>query len=143
MKCSCAASSGICGCITRGLGELSNGGFWSQPCPHGNAFEDYKGQMCEYHKLMRETLEKALPGARVIAFDHLLYMDDIRTPLSYTMRPATVVARYGQSAEHLRLSDVTLGPYPDLVDVLFDHRPERVSKGHFTDGVHLLYEEKK
>jgi hypothetical protein len=28
--------------------------------------------------------------------------------------------------------------YPDLVDVVFDHRPDAVSRGHFTDGVKII-----
>lgn len=73
-----------------------------------------------------------LPGARVLVFDHLLYRDDVSTPRSFTMRPATVVARYGKRSQY--------NPswiYPDLVDVLFDHRPN-VSHGHFTDYVEAL-----
>jgi len=46
------------------------------------------------------------------------------------------VARYGQKC-HYPVSDVTY-TYPDLVDVRFDHRPDRVSEGHFTDGVTLI-----
>jgi len=30
--------------------------------------------------------------------------------------------------------------YPDLVDVVFDHRPGKISLGHFTYGVQRLEE---
>ena len=72
-----------------------------------------------------------MPGDRVLAFDHRLYRDDVSTPLSVTVRPATVVARYGKESERF-------GRYPDLVDLSFDHRPGRPSRAHFTDGVRRL-----
>lgn len=62
-----------------------------------------------------------LPGDRVKVFDPLLYKDDVSTPLSRTMRPATIVKRYGLSRD-----------YPDLLDVEFDHRPGVISRAHFT-----------
>lgn len=65
-----------------------------------------------------------MPGARVLVFDHLLFKDDVSTPLSFTERPATVLCRYGYRS----LFGFT---YPDLLDVKFDHR-EQVSHGHFT-----------
>lgn len=67
-----------------------------------------------------------MPGDRVLAFDSTLYGDDVSTPASVTIRPATVLARYGTKSERF-------GRYPDLVDLLFDHRPERPSAGHFTE----------
>jgi hypothetical protein len=74
-----------------------------------------------------------LPGSRVLAFDSRLYRDDVSTPSAVTIMLATVVRRYGKM--RLRLTeDCILGPYPDLVDLLFDHNP-RVSHGHFTDGI--------
>lgn len=62
-------------------------------------------------------------GKRVKVFDHLLFKDDISTPLSYTMRSATIV--------NIRRD------YDDreVADVLFDHRPEWISRGHFTWGI--------
>lgn len=66
-------------------------------------------------------------GDRVVVFDSVLYKDDKSTPLSYTMRPATVVCWYG---EHLQARI-----YPSLIDVKFDHRPAHISKAHFTEGV--------
>ena len=75
-----------------------------------------------------------MPGDRVMVFDPRLYIDDFKTPLSVTVKPATVIARYGKKIN----SNFTGNKdwiYPDLVDVQFDHRPNEVSKGHFTDGV--------
>lgn len=77
-----------------------------------------------------------MPGSRVKVFDPWLYRDDRSTPISETVKPATVVCRYGS-----KTTDPESGltrHYPDLVDVLFDHRPERVSRGHFTSGVELI-----
>jgi len=76
-----------------------------------------------------ELYSDILPGVRVLVFDYRLFKCDIETPLSHTMRPATVVCRYGRVDEWNGIQ------YPDLVDVVFDHRPERVSCGHFTYGV--------
>ncbi len=72
-----------------------------------------------------------LPGDRVMAFDPFLFKDDVSTPLSYTVRPATVVARYGYKTSYDGVECI----YDDLVDVQFDHRPEQISHGHFTRGV--------
>jgi len=69
------------------------------------------------------------PGSRVMVFDWTLYVNDKRTPLSVTLKPATVVCRYGYTSP--------LNPrwkYPDVVDVEFDHRPG-ISKAHFTEYV--------
>ncbi len=43
-----------------------------------------------------------------------------------------VLCRYGKLPAH------GLGEYLDLVDVIFDHRPDQVSHGHFTSGVDTL-----
>lgn len=64
------------------------------------------------------------PGMRLLVFDNTLFKDDITTPLSMTMKPATVMCWYGYR-------DKQYGIYPNMVDVLFDHKPDRVSKGHF------------
>lgn len=72
-----------------------------------------------------------MPGSRVKVFDNRLFKNDVDTPLSVTMKEATVIQRYGSLAIHYPSG--TLGPYPDLIDVRFDHRPETISKGHFTD----------
>jgi hypothetical protein len=47
-KCNCNASTGICGCITRGTGRLSFDGYWELPCPHGNDMTIYKEQDYEH-----------------------------------------------------------------------------------------------
>lgn len=67
------------------------------------------------------------PGDRVMVFDSLLFEDDVSTPLSYTVRPATVVRHYGMRTRY--------GIYPSCIDVVFDHRRDRVSHGHFTSCV--------
>jgi hypothetical protein len=67
------------------------------------------------------------PGTRVKVFDHRLFVDDKSTPLSVTMKPATVVCWYGYESR--------FGRYSDLIDVVFDHRPDEVSHRHFSDGV--------
>ncbi len=60
-------------------------------------------------------------GSRVKVFDHRLYEDDISTPLSVTMKPATVVKRH------------IYGHYKrDVIDVIFDHKPTEISQCHFT-----------
>jgi hypothetical protein len=51
------------------------------------------------------------------------------------MKPGKVVCRYGRPANKGSLTPYN---YPDLCDVLFDHRPKEVSKGHFTYGVKLI-----
>lgn len=66
------------------------------------------------------------PGTRVRVFDPRLYVDDVKTPISHTMRPATVVRWYGYTSKNF-------GRYPELIDVRFDHRPDTISRGHFTE----------
>lgn len=78
------------------------------------------------------------PGTRVKVFDHTLYKNDTLTPLSVTMKSATVVKHYGELAHRYPINDLTLGPYESMIDVVFDHKPERESCGHFTWGVELL-----
>ena len=36
------------------------------------------------------------PGTRVLVFDPSLFIDDVKTPLSTTMKPATVLRWYGK-----------------------------------------------
>ncbi len=76
-------------------------------------------------------MKELFPNDRVLVFDSRLYKDDVSTPLSMTMKPATIVNRYGSLKKDYVSG--SLGPYPDLIDVVFDHRPEEVSKGHFTN----------
>lgn len=83
--------------------------------------------------------DRIVPGCRVKVFDGRLFRNDRITPLSFTVRPATVVARYGTRTKGSM--DDPPRTYPDLIDVLFDHRPESVSKGHFTSGAKVLDEQ--
>lgn len=77
-----------------------------------------------------------MPGTRVEIFDHLLFKNDKSTPLSFTRRPSTVVCRYGKRS-HPCLGTPTW-VYPDLIDVVFDHSPDRISCGHFIEGAKIL-----
>lgn len=67
-------------------------------------------------------------GSKVKVFDHRLYKNDIITPISYTMKPATVVNRYCYVD----------GVYSDVVDVIFDYRPNETSKHHFTSSLQMI-----
>lgn len=78
--------------------------------------------------------DEIMPGDRVRVFDHRLFKDDVSTPLSHTVRQATVVCRYGKVVFYPACMEKPWR-YPDLCDVVFDHRPNEVSKGHFTYGV--------
>ena len=75
-------------------------------------------------------------GSRVIAFDPKLYKNDEETPIKTTMKPGTVICRYG---EYNKIYNVS---YDDLVDIQFDHRPDKISKGHFTSLVKEIRKEK-
>jgi hypothetical protein len=80
-------------------------------------------------------MSEIMPGDRVLVFDPRLFKDDVSTPPSMTMKPATVVCRYGY--KHVAANeDESDRVYPDLVDVEFDHRG--LSKGHFIYGVKPL-----
>jgi hypothetical protein len=83
-------------------------------------------------------MAEIMPRSRVLAFASCSFVDDKGTPLSVTMRPATVVLRYGKPAKFLPISGTILGPYSDLVDIRFDHDPSWVSRGHFIDRVHPI-----
>lgn len=76
-------------------------------------------------------------GQRVMVYDSHLFKDDKLTPCIDLMLPATVVCWYGKPTTRYS-DDLTLGPYPSLVDVIFDHRPERVSHGHGGDSIETL-----
>ena len=79
-----------------------------------------------------------LPGTRVMVFDAKLFIDDIKTPLSMTVQPATVIKRYGVVSEWMEKEyGREAARYPDLVDVIFDH-DGRESRGHFTNGIQIL-----
>lgn len=73
-------------------------------------------------------------GDRVLVYDSSCFIDDVSTPVEMLMKPATVVTRYGTKV------DYGSGPvrYPDLVDVVFDCRPDRISRGYFTKSVILI-----
>lgn len=64
------------------------------------------------------------PGTRVRVFDSRRFKDDRSTPLSVTMRPATVVRWYGATKEMY-----SFGPYENLIDVVFDG-DEQESRAH-------------
>ncbi len=67
---------------------------------------------------------KLKKGDRVKVFDHRLYIDDKKTPLSITMKKATVIKIYIEEDD----------PNRKLTDVRFDYR-EGISKGHFIWGI--------
>ncbi len=83
---------------------------------------------------MLKTDLRILPNSRVLVFDSRLFKNDKDTPLSMTMKKATVLCRYGCRSTYNRE-----WIYPDLVDVIFDH-DKHISKGHFTYGVELIEE---
>ena len=82
-------------------------------------------------------MKDIMPGSRVMVFDPLLFRDDVSTPLSVTVRSALVERRYGYRVTEFCGESVDWR-YPDCVDVRFDHRPDRISHGHFTDGVRAI-----
>ncbi len=79
----------------------------------------------------RANVDAVRNGDRALVYDSRDFVNDRVTPCSLLMRPATVLARYGSK------TDYGSGPvlYPDLVDVIFDHRPFEVSHGHFTEWI--------
>ena len=78
-------------------------------------------------------------GDRVLVYDYTLFKNDVDTPSRELTKPATVVRWYGRPETHYKICDMRLGPYPSLIDVVFDHRPQRESCGHFTDHVEHCY----
>ena len=70
------------------------------------------------------------PGTRVLVFDSRLFVNDKKTPLSVTMKPATVLRWYGKRSRYFGWTDES------LVDVHFDHRGE--SRAHFTSSIQKL-----
>lgn len=78
-----------------------------------------------------------MPDDRVLVFDPLFY--DVKTPSSITMKPATIVCRYGIKEPKNKFHPADW-IYEDLIDVRFDHRPERISYGHFTSGIKPINE---
>ena len=79
-------------------------------------------------------------GARVKAFDHILFKEDVSTPLSTTMKTGTVIKRY--SCYSLSIDSY----YPDLVDIRMDYcrfshlegEERYMSRGHFTEGIQIV-----
>ena len=74
------------------------------------------------------------PGDRVKVFDALLFKDDVTTPLSMTMQPATVVRGNYSRADG-----------EEMIDVQFDrdlnglgYLTNRISHGHFIWGVEKI-----
>ncbi len=57
MDCNCNTSTGVCGSITRGYGQLDDNGYWEHECPHGNAYSEYKPE--DYEKKAFITQEQA------------------------------------------------------------------------------------
>jgi len=83
-----------------------------------------------------------VPGDRVTVFDYRLFEDDVTTPLSMTMCPATVVRHYGYVSEFLAKEiGREAARYPNCIDIIFDHRPDSVSKAHIAEYVSYLEEE--
>lgn len=76
---------------------------------------------------MVEKQIQLFPGTRVMVFDSILYKDDVKTPLTTTMKPATVIKWYGQKYKYS-------GKCGNLISVKFDHR-KNISKGHFADHI--------
>lgn len=64
-------------------------------------------------------------GHKVWVFDHRLWVDDVKTPLSVTMQKATIV-----KIHHSKHG-------AEVADVVFDYR-EGVSKSHFIDNTELI-----
>lgn len=77
-------------------------------------------------------MKEIMPGTRVTVYD----------PRIEKFKPATVSRRYGMKQPASKLNPINFPQriYDDLVDVLFDHRPETISKGHFTYGAKSLDE---
>jgi len=59
---------------------------------------------------MENDSRPIMPGTRVLVFDRTLFKDDKKTPLSMTLKKATVVCRYGSLKETYPISGTTLGP---------------------------------
>lgn len=67
-------------------------------------------------------------GSRVKVFDHRLFIDDESTPLSITMKAATVIKCHPSAHNEEET----------LVDVEFDYRPGEISRCHFIWGIESL-----
>jgi hypothetical protein len=80
------------------------------------------------------SLDQVGVGSRILVYDYREFINDKVTPVRMLMKSAIVVRRYG------RTTDYGSGTvyYDDMVDVVFDHSDDYVSKGHFTDGIELI-----
>ena len=81
------------------------------------------------------------PDSRVKVYFSSGFVNDKLTPVNSLMKPATVVRRYGKKSI-LPIHETKKFEYPDLLDVIFDHEPNRVSCGHFTYLVELMSDQK-
>lgn len=77
-------------------------------------------------------MNNIMPGDRVLVFDSRRYIGDVETPLSITMRPATVIRRYGSWWFYNGERCI----YPDLVDIQWEG--SSISEAHFTEGVEKI-----
>ncbi len=68
----------------------------------------------------------AIEGVDVMVFDHLSYIDDIKTPLSTTMKKAKITHRYIDATRN--------NDDKHQVEVMFYHNGQK-SKGHFVSGL--------
>lgn len=68
--CHCHASTGICGCITRGSGELDFHGYWQKPCPHGREYEQNPSEPCGIHAPQPVEKEDCHGGCSVHGHQH-------------------------------------------------------------------------
>jgi hypothetical protein len=84
---------------------------------------------------MNNQKNPILPGCRVLVFDPSLFIDDVKTPLSHTLKTAVVIKRYGYISKFIeRKYGREAAKYPDCVDVIFDYNNKK-SCGHFTSVV--------
>ncbi len=68
-------------------------------------------------------------GDRIWEFDYRLFVDDKKTPLSVTMKKATVAAVRQDSIE----------PNTTLIDVIFDYN-QKLSRGYFCYWINYIRE---
>lgn len=78
--------------------------------------------------LMNESTDWIKPGVRVKTFD-LDLLNKLDT-IDQALKPATVVRRYQRKLVYIYVSLTR-----EVVDVIFDHRPNEESKGHFLSCV--------
>lgn len=88
--------------------------------------------------ITKEEMDTIYPVSRVFVYYNRGFKNDIETPYSMLMKPATVIRRYGKKFFIPYCMDFPWY-YPDSVDVIFDHDQENISCGHFTTGVEMIY----